>query len=499
MEELDHALQESSPEKIIFTTFTNAGANEAKNRAMQKFPQYREDQFRYFRTLHSLGYRNIPHRKLLAFGDYIALGRELGYPVNAARALSSSDGNESSQMTKGDHLLHLDALKRNCLISFEEVATRQELSSFSSNEIREFSEAYAKYRQQAGKYDFTDQLELFLAGLSGWEVDLTHIFVDEAQDLSGLQWEIISQLSNKAQRTIIAGDDKQAIYKFSGGDPRTLINYEGERRVLGTSYRLPERILDYAEAIAKRLTEKQAYTVAPAKRAGGSETLDETQGAGTVETINNPAALDISSGSWLFLARNRKFLPYFEHLLDAAGYNYESMNPDSAYRFETMRLIGVWEEMLKGYAVAAGDMQQIYRDYLRGKGSVRHGFKKMLYLLDEHESLTRDQLIEEYGLVCTSPWSEAFVLPDKLKTTLKRFEEMGEFEKEPRIRVSTIHAVKGQEADNVVLLPDLSILTEKEYHKDPDNENRVFYVGVTRAKKALYLHKPITDRYYRLP
>jgi superfamily I DNA/RNA helicase len=36
------------------------------------------------------------------------------------------------------------------------------------------------------------------------------------------------------------------------------------------------------------------------------------------------------------------------------------------------------------------------------------------------------------------------------------------------------------------------------YKKDPDNEHRVFYVAVTRAKQNLYLHQPVTNRFYKL-
>ena len=486
MEELDHALQESSPEKIIFTTFTTAGANEAKERALKKFPQYREDQFRYFRTLHSLGYRNIPRRRLLGYGDYISLGREVGYPINAARAFNATDGNESAQMTKGDHLLHLDALKRNRYISFDEVATLQELSTFSSKEIEDFSKAYAKYREQAGKYDFTDQLEHFLAGIDRWTPEITHLFVDEAQDLTPLQWEIIHTLGRRATKTVVAGDDKQAIYKFSGGDPRSLIQLDGERRVLGTSYRLPAGILEFAESVAGRINELQRYEIV-ASRKGGQ-----------VHRINDIKKLDLTTGSWLFLCRNRKFLPYFEQQLAQSGLLFESMSPESDFKFETIRLIKVWGEMLQGYPVPVADMQNIYTNLLRGKGSVKHGFKKVLYALDEHESLTKQQLTEEYGLVTTQPWSEAFVLPELLKNQLIQLEKEDQLNHDPRIRVATIHAVKGQEADNVVVLPDLSYLTDKEFRKDPDNEHRVFYVGVTRARQNLYLHQPLTDKHYKL-
>ena len=60
----------------------------------------------------------------------------------------------------------------------------------------------------------------------------------------------------------------------------------------------------------------------------------------------------------------------------------------------------------------------------------------------------------------------------------------------PRITASTIHGSKGGEADNVVLLTDLSPAAEMEMRINPDDTHRVFYVGVTRAKKNLYIVDP---------
>ena len=51
----------------------------------------------------------------------------------------------------------------------------------------------------------------------------------------------------------------------------------------------------------------------------------------------------------------------------------------------------------------------------------------------------------------------------------------------PRIRVSTIHKAKGGEADNVALLLDSTKACTEQWDQDP--EYRVFYVGMTRAKK----------------
>jgi len=484
--ELTETLKTTSPERVIFTTFTNAGADEAAKRAMEFFPQYRPEQFRYFRTLHSLAYRNIPFKKMMAFGDYVSLGRQLRYPINASKALSSKDGVADNKMNKGDHHLHLNMLMRTRCLSYEEVAQTQQITRFSVNELREFDCAYRTYRQQFGKYDFADQLEIFLASLDEWNPDITHLFVDEAQDLSTIQWQIVHKISEKTRRTVVAGDDKQSIYKFSGGDPSSLINLEGERKILGTSYRLPTNLLHFSERIAARILEKQAYTI------------QSTEEGGAVHRIRDIPSLPLHEGTWFLLARNRKFLEYFETSMMRAGYLYESDSGDSLMKPELIESIQEWEQMLLGYPVSFKSMKTVYKDYLRGTESVTRGSKTRLYLMDDDESVTRDQLKTEFGLLDTRHWSEAFTLPKITRELLMKIEAKEGLGAKPRIRISTIHGVKGMEADNVVILPDLSYLTEREYRQDPDNEHRVFYVAATRARKCLYIHQPLTDNYYRL-
>ena len=60
----------------------------------------------------------------------------------------------------------------------------------------------------------------------------------------------------------------------------------------------------------------------------------------------------------------------------------------------------------------------------------------------------------------------------------------------PRITISTIHAAKGGESTNVVLLPQLTVATEEGFHKNPDDEHRLYYVGVTRTKNNLHIVEP---------
>ena len=59
--------------------------------------------------------------------------------------------------------------------------------------------------------------------------------------------------------------------------------------------------------------------------------------------------------------------------------------------------------------------------------------------------------------------------------------------KPARIKLSTIHSVKGEECDNVVLFTDIERIIYESATRNPDPEHRLFFVGITRAKERLYI------------
>jgi len=73
-----------------------------------------------------------------------------------------------------------------------------------------------------------------------------------------------------------------------------------------------------------------------------------------------------------------------------------------------------------------------------------------------------------------------------LRTLLQRHGPSALSEK-PRIKLSTIHSAKGAEADHVVLLTEMSQRCQALLDSHPGSEERVFYVGVTRARQTLAL------------
>ena len=482
---LTEALETTTPQNIVFTTFTNAGAQEIVSRILEKFPSWSEEDFRYFRTLHSLAYRNIPRKPMLHLRDMFEFARETGLPVSGAGTLA--DGTLSQRMELGDHYLYLDGLRRNRLWSFQQAVESQEITEFSEQELIDFSNRYNEFRQRINKYDFTDQLEIFHQNIDPWSPPITHLFVDECQDLSTLQWKIIDKLHRKVWTSVYAGDDKQAIYGFSGGDTQALINLEGERIVLRESYRLPKQVLAYSESIASNVKNKQPYTVTSNQREG------------SVDYVDNLYSLEeeLKEGTWFLLVRNRKFMATFEIQLNQMGFLYLSDSKNSLITEEVLQVIEDWSQLIRGFSISGEKAKVLYSKYLRGK-SVAHGFKKQLLLVDDNESLDRNTLQSQFGLLKTDEWYDTLSFSEALREALMALKEKGELGNKPRIRVATIHSVKGKEADNVVVLPDMSTLTHRSFQKEPDEEHRVFYVAVTRAKQKLYLHKPTEDKHYPL-
>ena len=103
-----------------------------------------------------------------------------------------------------------------------------------------------------------------------------------------------------------------------------------------------------------------------------------------------------------------------------------------------------------------------------------------------------DTLEQNYGLKTNAVWFEAFDdAPKRDITYLRKMRKNGEkLNESPRITLSTIHGAKGGECENVVLLTDLSLNTMKSYEQNPDDENRLFYVGATRTKEHLHIVEP---------
>jgi ATP-dependent exoDNAse (exonuclease V) beta subunit len=128
---------------------------------------------------------------------------------------------------------------------------------------------------------------------------------------------------------------------------------------------------------------------------------------------------------------------------------------------------------------------------MTGNGKhIARGYKN-IKVDDDEITFSLSDLQNDYGLLIGDDliWHEALNrIPAENRAYIIALMRKGEkFNATPRISLSTIHGAKGAECDNVILLSDISTASEKEFHRNPDDLHRVFYVAVTRAKERLYL------------
>ena len=111
--------------------------------------------------------------------------------------------------------------------------------------------SFQEYKNKQRLYDFTDMLEVFVAQGSRYCPPLEVSFIDEAQDLSPLQWDVAHVIEKHSERIYCAGDDDQAIYRWAGADVDHFIGLNGGFEVLEQSYRIPSNV----HAIATKHTQ----------------------------------------------------------------------------------------------------------------------------------------------------------------------------------------------------------------------------------------------------
>lgn len=442
------------PEEIAFVSFTRKAASEAIERAIQKFYLHEED-FPYIRTLHSLAFKelHVTRAEMMTPQNYSELGNLLGIEFSAKKGIYDEDFNLESVKFTGDRYMYLDGFAKARQLPPEKAW--ELLGDYDINwlEYERYTRAIEAYKKANGLLDFSDLLAQPYTPLK-----IKVAIIDEAQDLSTLQWRFALNIFSQAERLYIAGDDDQSIFTWSGADVDFFSKIKGERIVLNQSFRIPKAVHNLAEEIAGRINNRIPKQYKP--------TAEE----GMVEYHTDVDHVDFTEGTWLLLARNGYMLNRLVNSVRDRGYLY-AYRSDSVVNKAHIRAITIWEKWRRGAMLDVGEIQFI-TDYLP-PGTTK--WPDVIW----HEALTKIR-----------PSDRDFYV-----SLLRRGEKIT---KQPRINISTIHGVKGSEADNVLLVTDASYKTIEGMNENPDNEHRVWYVGVTRARKTLHILTPQTGTFYAI-
>lgn len=271
---IEHIKYGGHTDKIAFLSFTNNAADVARDRVITASKASFPDRdlslmdFPNFSTLHSLATR---------------IGGLMGKSVLDSETLRKFDpeirsesvwmklGDASSVEDRPDHTpLAIQSFARARCVSLADAIGQGGFEDvFSSASIDRLQNFFKKQRGQVVKLDGLDLVTRYLTEYNRFKSDnrladfddvidnaqsdtfIEHIpsfdllIVDEAQDLSDLQWKLVNRLISKATQVIVAGDDDQAIMVPFGASPTAFLKLEGKTEVLTQSWRVSKSAHDY--------------------------------------------------------------------------------------------------------------------------------------------------------------------------------------------------------------------------------------------------------------
>ena len=421
--------------KIAFVTFTKKGAEEGKSRAAELLG-VTERQLPNFCTLHSFAFKRAGINKQLIMDNkkYLDFSRKIG--MDFAGYYSHGQGEDDK------YLEFIDMYRNN------RKAAQDLIGYLDMNKALWVMRQYKNYKDTFRYKDFTDLIEQY----NGCE-DLDVAIIDEAQDLTTLQWRMALKAFSNCKRIYIAGDDDQAIYQWSGADVDIFLHLNGKSEILSQSYRLPNNFVDYSKTIVHNIKNRIE------KEYKGRED------AGLITRVNNLQEILLHQDeTYLCLARNNAFLQYYIDWLNTKKVPY-LLKGESIYSQKDLEAIIEWEKIRKTMQMDKGQEYRFSR-------------------------------IRKQNTLLSDNWYDVFDWKQDKIDYIRSMIGTKQINKKPLINISTIHTVKGGEAQNVIILPDITKKVKEQLDTMPDSEHRVFYVGITRASKRLYIVKPQTAIYY---
>ena len=271
LNQVEDYLKNTDPDRIGYFAFTKKAANEAKSRAMDKF-NYSEDDLPYFRTMHSLAFRRLGVNKdqVMQRRHYEDLGRKLNLFID----YNEYDEEETGLFTtKSDYLRIINLAKLRNITLDQQVKLGDHTTEIDYDTLVHLSNELTRYKQENNLIDYNDMILEFIKSDKSPKFDV--VFIDEAQDLSMMQWNMAKTIWDKTTDSFIAGDDDQAIFRWAGADVDSFITQKGKLLNLTQSRRIPRAIHNFALDIIKRVSNRRYKEWAPRDHQGSLRFHDD--------------------------------------------------------------------------------------------------------------------------------------------------------------------------------------------------------------------------------
>ena len=374
-----------------------------------------------------------------------------------------------------------------------ESSKRTQKPRINPEQIAQVYSAYMSLMKQERAMDFEDVLLLTAAMLEEErevrervQDQYRYFTIDEYQDISPLQQRVINAWLGSRQEICVVGDPAQTIYSFAGATPVFLNTFtqrfpDAEVIRLTSGYRSTPEITLMANtvlrsaAMGQELVAQNDHGAKPTVAAYKDESAEI---AGVVKDIGTLLSEGAPAQEVAILARTNNQLNSIEKAIAAAGLPYQVRNNERFFDRTDVR------EFLKGVRTASviptedvywlDELRTLAQPFLTG--TAIDGIAGLLHLARELDA------------------DDSFA-PKTLRAYLREVEDRVQQNNPPTMPVltlATLHAAKGLEWERVFLIGvSESILPFDSGNTGPENQNaideerRLFYVGITRAKKDL--------------
>jgi len=515
-------------ENILVVTFTNKAAGEMKERILTLLnnTDNAKTHIPVMGTFHSIC------AKLLRKEGY-HLGLKPGFSIydetDALDAVKEAMAilHIPTQKTSPSSIRHTISGAKNELISDTEYP--QYAKGFFQETVAQVYLEYQKILRKNQALDFDDLLlytiRLFQnvpKVLEKYQIQFQYIMVDEYQDTNAAQYQFIKMLAKRNRNICVVGDASQAIYGFRGADFRNIVNFQkdyAEAKVfnLEQNYRSTQIILDAAHAVISENRSHPILKLWTDKQTGEKITIIELrseveEGFFVVEQIKN-LGLPLSSYAVLYRtnAQSRSMeeqflkhaIPYQlvggvqfyqrKEIKDVLAYLRLVINTDDSVSLKRIDKIGKTRakqyfelrDQLLGLNILPSTIDVLdaiigktgYNDYLddgtdQGKMRVEN-VKELRSVAEQFPDII--QFLENVSLIQDRQMPDANMQNGKAEV----------------VTLMTLHASKGLEYPVVFLVGmEEGLFPHSRSMLDPnqmEEERRLAYVGITRAKDQLFL------------
>jgi len=518
------------PENILLLTFTNKAAGEMKTR-LKKILEDERNKIPWAGTFHSFcakvlrldgHFLNIPHN--------YAIYDESDQQGMIKKVLDNLD--LSPKTYKPAVVLNLISQAKN------EMITALEYPQYARGTFQETTaRIYLKYQQflkESMALDFDDLLletvRLFQkekSVLQKYQNQYHWFLIDEYQDTNHTQYLLTKLLAKKEQNLTVVGDASQAIYSFRGADYRNLVNLKEDFPQLKIinleqNYRSTENILQAANQVIQKNSSHPILNLWTTKKGGEKislyEATNEEEEAQFVVNIIKTHLLSIPNSSlnnFVVLYRTNAQSRIIEETLLHSGLPYLLVGGVRFYERKEIK------DCLAYLRLTANSQDQMAHKRIEKIGK-RKAKKFFSWLKKKPKNLTSLEYLDQ--ILVSTDYLKAFDENDpqdlarienvkELRSVATNFPDLNQFlenvaliqqeylpaeafeietnQPKSAITLMTVHAAKGTEFPVVFivgleegLFPHARAIMEKD---EVEEERRLCYVAMTRAKEKLYL------------